>query len=251
MTLALAASGTLPTPPASSGARLFVHVVVDEELQEILDEYDEAVDAWEAERRAASGGKERRALKDRHPVKTFYARIEALAKQGNGAALLWNATHVQDFLKGTKKIRAAKAELFDRLVDQFAEAEWSEDIALQLDRQKRWFEAGGIAARLEALSQKSTRTETVATSLEKLASRLRGRKATPEDLAKSEALRDRVLAEMGETKAADRVRDERRKEKYKVGNTPPDFTTTDTDGVEFKLSDYRGKVVLLDFWGFW
>ena len=23
------------------------------------------------------------------------------------------------------------------------------------------------------------------------------------------------------------------------------------DGVTFKLSDYRGKVILLDFWGYW
>ena len=36
-----------------------------------------------------------------------------------------------------------------------------------------------------------------------------------------------------------------------VGMPAPDFTTEDVDGVEFKLSDYRGKVVLLDFWGFW
>ena len=26
---------------------------------------------------------------------------------------------------------------------------------------------------------------------------------------------------------------------------------TDQDGVAFKLSDYRGKVVVLDFWGDW
>ena len=25
----------------------------------------------------------------------------------------------------------------------------------------------------------------------------------------------------------------------------------DVDGKEFKLSDYRGKVVLIDFWGHW
>ncbi|MSR74446.1 MAG: redoxin domain-containing protein [Planctomycetes bacterium] len=37
----------------------------------------------------------------------------------------------------------------------------------------------------------------------------------------------------------------------KLGDTPPDFETTDVDGVAFKLSDYRGKVVVLDFWGFW
>ena len=36
-----------------------------------------------------------------------------------------------------------------------------------------------------------------------------------------------------------------------VGMVAPDFESTDQDGQKFKLSDYRGKVVLLDFWGFW
>ena len=36
-----------------------------------------------------------------------------------------------------------------------------------------------------------------------------------------------------------------------IGNVAPDFTTKDAEGVEFKLSDYRGKVVMLDFWGDW
>lgn len=40
-------------------------------------------------------------------------------------------------------------------------------------------------------------------------------------------------------------------EHLQVGCTAPDIVAKDTDGVEFKLSDYRGKVVLLDFWGFW
>lgn len=35
------------------------------------------------------------------------------------------------------------------------------------------------------------------------------------------------------------------------GKTGPDIAGTDTDGVDFKLSDYRGKVVVLDFWGHW
>ena len=36
-----------------------------------------------------------------------------------------------------------------------------------------------------------------------------------------------------------------------VGKTAPDIVGSDLDGVEFKLSDYRGKVVFLDFWGDW
>jgi len=33
-----------------------------------------------------------------------------------------------------------------------------------------------------------------------------------------------------------------------VGNVAPDIEGQDQDGNKFKLSDYRGKVVLLDFW---
>ena len=40
-------------------------------------------------------------------------------------------------------------------------------------------------------------------------------------------------------------------ENLQVGCTAPDIAAKDVDGVDFKLSDYRGKVVLLDFWGFW
>jgi hypothetical protein len=37
----------------------------------------------------------------------------------------------------------------------------------------------------------------------------------------------------------------------RVGKVAPDIAGEDLDGVKFKLSDYRGKVVALDFWGDW
>ena len=36
-----------------------------------------------------------------------------------------------------------------------------------------------------------------------------------------------------------------------VGNTAPEMDGFDADGKPLKLSDYRGKVVLLDFWATW
>jgi cytochrome oxidase Cu insertion factor (SCO1/SenC/PrrC family) len=36
-----------------------------------------------------------------------------------------------------------------------------------------------------------------------------------------------------------------------VGQTAPEIEGEDLDGKKFKLSDYRGKVVVLDFWGNW
>jgi cytochrome oxidase Cu insertion factor (SCO1/SenC/PrrC family) len=40
-------------------------------------------------------------------------------------------------------------------------------------------------------------------------------------------------------------------EHLSIGSMAPEIEATDTSGVSFKLSDYRGKVVLLDFWGNW
>ncbi len=37
----------------------------------------------------------------------------------------------------------------------------------------------------------------------------------------------------------------------KVGESAPEIKGEDVDGKEFALSDYKGKVVVLDFWGFW
>ena len=37
----------------------------------------------------------------------------------------------------------------------------------------------------------------------------------------------------------------------RIGLPAPEIEAEDLDGVVFKLSDYRGKVVLLDFWGHW
>jgi hypothetical protein len=37
----------------------------------------------------------------------------------------------------------------------------------------------------------------------------------------------------------------------RIGKAAPDIEGEDLDGLKFKLSEYRGKVVVLDFWGDW
>jgi thiol-disulfide isomerase/thioredoxin len=39
--------------------------------------------------------------------------------------------------------------------------------------------------------------------------------------------------------------------KLQVGMVAPEIEGNDLDDIPFKLSDYRGKVVMLDFWGHW
>ncbi len=36
-----------------------------------------------------------------------------------------------------------------------------------------------------------------------------------------------------------------------IGDTAPDFTIESPEGISFSLSEYRGKIVLLDFWASW
>ena len=40
-------------------------------------------------------------------------------------------------------------------------------------------------------------------------------------------------------------------EKFAPGMVAPEIEGIDLDGTAFKLSDYRGKVIFLDFWGDW
>lgn len=42
-----------------------------------------------------------------------------------------------------------------------------------------------------------------------------------------------------------------REPKFIIGETAPDFEAKMPDGSTLKLSDYEGKLVLLDFWGTW
>ena len=66
----------------------------------------------------------------------------------------------------------------------------------------------------------------------------------PEKRARAEAATDPTL----QTEIRQRI-DIR--EKLGVGGTAHDIAGVDLDGEDFKLSDYRGKIVFLDFWGDW
>lgn len=80
----------------------------------------------------------------------------------------------------------------------------------------------------------------------------RGRKPSDDDIAKGQAL----LAECaklakGTELALRAMAPHFEKMRLQIGMEVPDIVGKDLDGVAFKLSDYRGKVVVLDFWGDW
>src|SRR5262249_11547734 len=69
----------------------------------------------------------------------------------------------------------------------------------------------------------------------------------------AEGLFDRVATKYADVKeAAERAKGELFVVRnLAVGKECPDLEGVDSDGKKFKLSDYKGKVVVLDFWAEW
>jgi hypothetical protein len=74
-------------------------------------------------------------------------------------------------------------------------------------------------------------------------------------VAEAESLFQRAARDFGDTKlpGGETVAEKARLDLFairhlSVGKVAPEIEGVDQDGVRFKLSDYRGKVVLLDFW---
>ncbi len=61
----------------------------------------------------------------------------------------------------------------------------------------------------------------------------------------------RIHEKLGNFELAKRYRQKADPMSELVGKTVPDFSATDLDGKPISLQQYRGKVILLDFWGIW
>jgi hypothetical protein len=84
-------------------------------------------------------------------------------------------------------------------------------------------------------------------------------KSKKDELAKeAEALYERVIKEFADVKRFRGSLGDQAKgglndlhHVFDIGKVAPEIAGEDLDGKPFKLSDYRGKVVMLDFWGHW
>ena len=61
----------------------------------------------------------------------------------------------------------------------------------------------------------------------------------------------RIHEELGNSELAEEYRKKANPMAELVGKVVPDFSATDLDGKPISLQQYRGKVILLDFWGIW
>lgn len=149
-------------------------------------------------------------------AKTVEERKEALTKRPNAAKL---AARLMPLVKADVKSDAAGEALVFLVTNASFTADGKAAVGLVIEHHAK---SPALAPALDRLS--NTSDSRIAKFFERVA------KENPNAAVKEAA------AAIG---------------KLMVGKVVPDIVGEDTDGKEFKLSDYRGKVVLLDFWGHW
>ncbi len=139
----------------------------------------------------------------------------------------------------------------DLLMERYPERKELAPLAdwLAIDTAPAW-----AAKHLRRLIDKSPDAEVKAKALFGLASALA--KSDESSQAEAEKRFQRYIDEYGKvpekSQLVARARHELEEMKVRgLGKPAPEIAGDDLDGKSFKLSDYRGKVVLLDFWGFW
>jgi hypothetical protein len=276
---ALGATPLAQDAPATDAASAGAFVEVDEGIAAVLDDYDEAYEAYREAYRAAETDEGRRAVARPNPS-DWFGRLWAIVELHPGApaparALLWIARNDRS---GPDSGRAA-----DVLLEHHLESpELVEACSLYVPNMQFG------RAFLELVAQRSPERDVRASAsfflgkcrlqeaeyAEMLSAGEGGRglrqylgEDTAEALLEVDPAEARARAEeLFEAVARDH-RDVAHRSKgtlgaaadaelfeirhLAVGKVAPDIAGDDLDGVAFKLSDYRGKVVLLDFWGNW
>ncbi|MDP6989427.1 MAG: redoxin domain-containing protein [Planctomycetota bacterium] len=224
---------------------------LDHRVQTLGDEYEAAVDAHRAALKAAADLTERRVLRKRHPAREFLPRFEALAEEGGGRAWMWIVRECRSAGVERKELGPLKDRCFTRLCAEHTGAEWFGEVLERLRREERAVGPERVRELLRGVYADGAVPRSRAAALYHLA-RLELDEKDEQSEARAFALLDRLIEQFPETTHAEQAERDLFQSRYlAIGKTPPDFETTDVDGVAFRLSDYRGKVVVIDFWGFW
>ncbi|QDU65527.1 peroxiredoxin family protein [Engelhardtia mirabilis] len=232
-------------------------VFMDSTLQEagawqtLVQAYDAAVEQWQAKYDEAGDLKVRRALRQEHPAIAYWGRVGALADAGEGRALVWQLENAGLAGHTGAEGRRVKAEVYGRLFPEHVAAEWFEAVVAHLASDRRAVGDELFERYLRSTIDSDALPEAKARALVTLGSWL----LESDDAATAEGgwpLLERAASEFGATEAGAEAGDliyVRRN--LIVGAIAPDFEGTTIDGTTFHLADHRGKVVVLDFFGFW
>jgi hypothetical protein len=252
--LAIAASLWLPGAALSSGPQPVERVLGDfeAEIEALESEYEAASRAFrQAIKKKSEGGTElTQEDLDEDPTAAFRPRFRDLADRAKGTpaggrALLWLFEKHGDAADNLARAEAQK--ILDELLADHERSALMERLAQLLRYHSSSVGLEGARKTLERIAEKNPEPRVQAAAVAAQAY-LR----MDADSAAARQLYERIRKDYAGTpyaKEADGYLYEL--DHLQVGMVAPDFETTDENGAKWKLSDYRGKVVVIAFWGFW
>lgn len=240
--LALCAGAATREGPAASSQE--ASAKPEKKLAELIARYDKQRSDVSAAYQKATTDAEKSAALGKLPGKEYVAEFRAIAEEAKGTdtavkAWLWVLRLIDGDAKETK-----------RVVDLLLSEHMRSEALGELTNYVRERDA------LRAMVAESPHERVRAAALTALGQVLLESKSAS-DKAEGRDCLEAVMAEYGELtsgnstfgKLAERSLYEL--DHLQIGMTAPDFEATDENGVKWKLSDYRGKVVVVDFWGYW
>lgn len=248
-------------------APLFVVTAADDELDLLNEEYQKAYNKWVRALQAAQGddadGEIEWSKMPPHPAGKFMSRFRAYGEKhaGKPEALeaLVRVIELASFSgrsvtndDGMDDVNWAIGQL---TTDHAANPDIEAHIRI-IDRAKWAVQSTRLEKFYKAVIAKNKSREAVAAAKFGLAMKYqqgtRGLFGTITKMDKARALLEEIEKDFKDTSAGEKAGAYLYELNHlKVGMTAPDFEGEDADGNKIKLSQFRGKIVVLDYWGYW
>jgi hypothetical protein len=226
----------------------------DEKLDGIVERMQAQREAASEEYQAATTDEERDAALRKWQGREFLAEFRALAEEVRGtdaAARAWMWVLQLDPEDAQESIR-----IVERMLEDHMESEVLSELAGYLGYATDALGERPVTEALRAMIDGSPHAVVQAGALFSLGTILLAGKGD-ERRAEGRKLLERIVAEFPGVDSGRGTFGVRATaylfelDHLQIGMPAPDFETVDENGVKWKLSDYRGKVVVVDFWGFW
>ncbi len=192
-------------------------------------------------------------------VPGYAQRLAELAREAQGTETAFQAW-MRSFQLGSQYQNGeASRRALEALIGGHVEREELGDLAGSLRWGSERIGEEQVIGALRTLAERSPHAKVKGAALFTLGAVLgENRKTGDPELAEARAIFERVRREFGAVESRGGRTYGQAAEDFlfeldhlQVGMQVPDFEAVDVEGARFKLSDYAGKVVLVDFWGFW
>ena len=247
LALALLITPTLEAPALAPSSVCSGEEPASEDLayEALFSQYEVAYDAWRERIRASSGLKERRELRKLEPAVLFGPRFKDLAYSGSGKSLLWLLNNARKVAE-RKEIPELKVEWYGRLFSSHLDADWFGEVIRLFTKERRDVSAEQIEATMADALERAEGDAHARVLLGLARYRLAGK------CNSGLAFYERIFAEHPDSSITEAAQSEYdRLTKFGMGASPPDFAGETIDGEAISLYANRGKVTVIDFWGFW